>query len=83
MIALYLWLVFGLLIVYKSVVLAEYHIDFAYHGLALINAATRPVKAPTAMASPRSLFLPPFEKAKIRAIPSQGRIELGRTENGW
>ena len=38
LIALYLWLVFGLLIVYKSVVLAEYHIDFAYHGLALINA---------------------------------------------
>jgi hypothetical protein len=38
LIALYLWLVLGLLIVYKSVVLAEYHIDFAHHGLALINA---------------------------------------------
>lgn len=38
LIALYLWLVFGLLIVYRSVVLAEYHLDFAYHGLALINA---------------------------------------------
>ena len=37
-IALYLWLVFGLLIVYKSVVLAEHHIDFQYHGFALINA---------------------------------------------
>jgi len=38
LIALYLWLVFSLLIVYKSVILAEYHIPFAYHGLALINA---------------------------------------------
>jgi hypothetical protein len=37
-ISLYLWMVFGLLIVYKSVVLAEHHIDFALHGLALINA---------------------------------------------
>jgi hypothetical protein len=36
--ALYLWVVFGLFIVHKSVVLAEHHIDFAYHGLALINA---------------------------------------------
>lgn len=38
MIALYLWVIFGLLIVHRSVILAEYHIDFAYHGLALINA---------------------------------------------
>ena len=38
LIALYLWLVFGLFIVYKSVILAEYHIAFAYHGFALINA---------------------------------------------
>jgi hypothetical protein len=37
-IALYLWLVFSLLVVYKSVILAKYHIDFAYHGFALINA---------------------------------------------
>ena len=37
-IALYLWLVFGLLIIHRSVVLAEYHIDIAYHGVALINA---------------------------------------------
>lgn len=37
-IALYLWLVFGLLVMYKSVILGEYHIDFAYHGFALINA---------------------------------------------
>ena len=37
-ITLYLWLVFGLLIMYKSVILGEYRIDFAYHGFALINA---------------------------------------------
>jgi hypothetical protein len=34
----YLFLVFSLLIVYKGVVLAEYHIDFALHGFALLNA---------------------------------------------
>lgn len=38
LIAVYLWLVFGLFIVYKSVILAEQHISFAFHGLALINA---------------------------------------------
>ena len=38
LITLYLWAVFGLLILHKSIVLAEHHIDFAYHGLALINA---------------------------------------------
>lgn len=37
-IALYLWLVFGLLVMYKSVILNERHIDFAFHGFALINA---------------------------------------------
>ena len=37
-IALYLWLVFGLLLVHKSLVLAEHGIDFTYHGFALINA---------------------------------------------
>lgn len=37
-IALYLWLVFGLLVMYKSVILGAYHIDFAFHGFALINA---------------------------------------------
>jgi len=35
---LYLWAVFGLLVLHKSMILAEHHIDFAYHGLALINA---------------------------------------------
>lgn len=38
LIAFYLWVVFGLLILHKSMILAEHHIDFAYHGLALINA---------------------------------------------
>lgn len=37
-IALYLWVVFGLLVLFKSVVLAEHHIPFSYHGFALINA---------------------------------------------
>ena len=37
-IALYLWVVFGLLILFKSVVLAEQHIPFAYHGFAFFNA---------------------------------------------
>jgi len=37
-IALYLWVIFGLLELHKSMVLAEHHIDFTYHGLALINA---------------------------------------------
>ena len=35
---LYLWAVFGLLVLHKSMILAEHHIDFAYHGLAIINA---------------------------------------------
>jgi len=37
-ITLYLWAVFGLLVVHKSMILAEHHLDFAYHGFALINA---------------------------------------------
>src|SRR3974377_678118 len=37
-IALYLWGVFGLLVLHKSMILAENNIDFAYHGFALINA---------------------------------------------
>ena len=37
-IALYLWVVFGLFVMYKSAVLAEQHIVFAYHGFAIINA---------------------------------------------
>jgi hypothetical protein len=37
-IALYLWVVFGLLLLHRSMILAEHHIDFTYHGLALINA---------------------------------------------
>lgn len=38
LIALYLWLVFSLFIVYKSAILAEHHIPFKYHGFAIINA---------------------------------------------
>ena len=38
MIAFYLWVVFGLLTLHKSMILAEHQIDFTYHGLALINA---------------------------------------------
>ena len=38
MITLYLWAVLGLLVMHKSMILSEHHIDFAYHGLALINA---------------------------------------------
>lgn len=38
LIALYLWVVFGLLVMFKSVVLAEHHIPFAYNGFAIINA---------------------------------------------
>jgi hypothetical protein len=37
-ITFYLWVVFSLFVVYKSVVLAEQHIPFAYHGFAIINA---------------------------------------------
>ena len=38
LIALYLFIVFSLLIVYKSVVLRENHLDATAHGIALINA---------------------------------------------
>lgn len=37
-IAAYLWGIFGLLEVHKSMILAEHHVSFAYHGFALINA---------------------------------------------
>jgi hypothetical protein len=37
-ISLYLWLVLGLFVLYQSVILAEEHIPFVAHGLALINA---------------------------------------------
>jgi hypothetical protein len=37
-IALYLWVVLGLLVMFKSVILAEQHIQFAYHGFAIVNA---------------------------------------------
>lgn len=37
-IVLYLWMIFGLFLLYKSVILAENHIRFSDKGLALINA---------------------------------------------
>ena len=37
-IALYLWVIFGLFLLYKSVILAENHISFRAKGVALINA---------------------------------------------
>jgi hypothetical protein len=37
-ISIYLWLVFGLFVIYQSVILAEHDIPFAFHGFALINA---------------------------------------------
>jgi hypothetical protein len=38
LIALYLWLVFGMFITYKAVILAKHQIDFEAHGIALLNA---------------------------------------------
>jgi hypothetical protein len=37
-ISLYLFVVLSLFVFYKSVILAEHHIDFTLHGFALINA---------------------------------------------
>ena len=37
-ISLYLWIVLGLFVLYKSMILSEEHIPFAAHGLALLNA---------------------------------------------
>ena len=36
--AFYLYVVFSLFVVYKSLILAEHHIDFVRHGVALISA---------------------------------------------
>jgi hypothetical protein len=37
-IVLYLWVVFGLLSVYKSVILSQHHLDYPEHAFAIINA---------------------------------------------
>jgi hypothetical protein len=37
-VALYLWVALGLLELHRSAILAEYHMDFAFQGLAVINA---------------------------------------------
>jgi hypothetical protein len=36
--ACYLWVVFGLFVLYRSVILSEHRIPFAPHGFALVNA---------------------------------------------
>jgi hypothetical protein len=38
LLSLYLWIFLGMFIVFKSMVLAEEHIDFVAHGVAIINA---------------------------------------------
>jgi len=38
LISFYLFVVFSLLVVHKSIILAEHHIDYSLHGFALINA---------------------------------------------
>ena len=35
---LYLWVVFGLLSIHKSIILAEQHLDYTEHAFAIINA---------------------------------------------
>jgi hypothetical protein len=37
-IAFYLWVVFALFLVYKSVLLNDQHIDYVANGVALVNA---------------------------------------------
>jgi hypothetical protein len=37
-ISLYLWVIFGLFVIYQSVILAQHGIPYAMHGFALINA---------------------------------------------
>ena len=37
-ITFYLFAVFALLVIHKSIILAEHHIDYTLHGIALINA---------------------------------------------
>lgn len=38
LISFYLWVVFAILVVYKSLILAEHHIDYTLHGFAVIEA---------------------------------------------
>jgi hypothetical protein len=37
-ISLYLWVIFGLFVIYQSVILVEHDIPYASHGFALLNA---------------------------------------------
>ena len=34
----YLWVVFGMLAVHKSIVLSQHQINYRFHGLAIVNA---------------------------------------------
>jgi hypothetical protein len=61
-IALYLWIVFGLLVMFQSVILAEQHIPFAYHGFAIINAL--------ALAKASFLVRSPFARGIFSDWPS-------------
>ena len=57
-IALYLWGVFGLLELHKSMILAEHHIDFfVYHGCALIMCCGSVRTLRIARAMPRKATL--------------------------
>ena len=38
LISLYLWIILGLFVLYRSIILSEEHIPFAAHGFALLNA---------------------------------------------
>jgi hypothetical protein len=38
LIAFYLWVVFGMFVLYKSVLLSEGHLSYMAHGLAIVNA---------------------------------------------
>ena len=50
----YLFAVFSLLVVYKSVILAENHIEFALHGVALLTRS----RLQRSCSLPRSYTLP-------------------------
>ncbi len=38
LIFVYLWIIFGMLVVHESIVLSQHQIDYRFHGLAFINA---------------------------------------------
>lgn len=75
MLTIYLWLILGALIEFKSIILAEHRIDFAAHGAALINALVLAkfmliVKAfhPVKQAEDAPLIYPTLLKSAIFAV---------------